>query len=297
MKKKILAICIVVCNVQAMHVDADEISLYKVLPDRGLQHPVTEDDLTQILPAQQCGSEGTIESLIMHLQDGWISKEKSLELTHHGIKGSDDFSVTMIRSDVSAALGGAEVVGDHMHVAGIDLGIKHLKVGDLIVIKDPKISTIKAVLLKTYIEHVADKQIRNACGKRAVDLLNAERKYNFDLDYTTTPIHGIRDRLRGVKLTVLKAGKVAVGDQVVIYPIPGNEIILQQHGLNSWYYELLQKSKSIGESQMQQNNAEKIERTQKSWGKNKKNFYIEVGMEGIVILIAAFGSVALCLWS
>ena len=175
MIKKALFVCsFFACNLQAMRAPGDEIPLFKIKPDRGLQNPMNESDVTRILPAEQCGPEGTVEALVMLLQDGWIRKEESLKLTYDGVKGDEGFSVTLVRADVSAALGGAAVPGDHIHVAGIDLGMRSLKVGDLIVIKDPKNATLKAVLLKTYIEHLADNEIVDLCGQRAFDALNAE---------------------------------------------------------------------------------------------------------------------------
>lgn len=297
MIKKTLAVCsLFVCNLQAMQAWSDETPLFKIKFDRRLRNPMGEADVAQILPAEKCGPEGTIETLVALLDDEWICKKKSIELTHNGVKDADDFSVTLMRADVSAALGGAVVPGDHIHVAGIDLGIRSLKAGDLIVIKDAKTSTIKVILLKTYIEYLADNNILVLCGQQAFDLLNADGKCACDLDYKTNPVHGMRDRLRGVKLEVLKKGEVAVGDRVTICPIPGNEIILQQHGLNSWYKDLLANSKPIGEVAMKQYDAEKLKRSQVAWNKKWRGYCAEVGVEGFVTMIAALGGIVLCFW-
>ena len=104
----------------------------------------------------------------------------------------------------------------------------------------------------------------------------------------------MRDRLRGVKLAVLKDGEVAVGDRVAICSIPGNEIILQQHGLNSWYQELLEKSKPVGEAEMQRYDAEKLKRIRDAWSDKRRSFSTELGVEGFVALFAAFGGIVLC---
>jgi hypothetical protein len=296
MIKKALAVCsLFACNLQAMRALGDETPLFKIKSDRGLSNPMSEADVARILPAERCGLEGTIETLVMLFDDEWICKKKSLELTYDGVKNADDFSVTLMRADVSAALGDAVVPGDHIHVAGIDLGIRSLKAGDLIVIKDPKTSIIKAVLLKTYIEHLADNEIVDLCGHRAFDVLNAEGEYDCGLDCKANPVHGMRDRLRGVKLAVLKEGEVAVGDRVVICPIPGNEIILQQHGLNSWYYDLLGTSKPIGEAAMKQYDAEKFKRIREVCDKKQKENCTEEGVSGFVTMIAALGGLAFCL--
>lgn len=295
MIKKALTVCsFFACNLQAMQARSDEIPFYKIKSDRGLPNPISEADVARILPAEQCGLEGTIESLVICFDDEWICKKKSLELTHHGVKDADDFSVTLMRADVSAALGGADVQGDHIHVAGIDLGIRNLKAGDLIVIKDPKNSTLKAVLLKTYIEYLADNRIVDLCGQRALDVLNAEGECADDLDYKINPVHGMRDRLRGVKLEVLKNGEVAVGDRVAICPIPGNEIILQQHGLNFVYQETLANSKPIGEATMKQFNAQKLKRIRETWNKKRGGCCAEVGVEGFIVMFVALGSIAFC---
>ena len=295
MIKKTLAVCsFFACNLQAMQVQSNETPLFKIKPDRGLCNPMGEADVARILPADLCGPEGTVETLVMLRQDGWISKEKSLQLTYDGVKDDEGFSVTLMRADVSAALGSAVVPGDHIHVIGIDLGMRSLKAGDLIVIRDPKNATLKAVLLKTYIEHLADNEIVDLCGQRAFDLLNAEGEYSRGFDYKANPVHGMRDRLRGVKLAVLKDGQVAVGDRVAICSIPGSEVILQKHGLNSWYKELLEKSKPVGEAEMQQYDAEKLKRIRNVWSDKRKSFSSEVGVEGFVVLFAAFGAIALC---
>jgi len=296
MIKKVLAVCsFFMCTLQAMRAPGNEIQLFKIKSDRGLLNPMSEADVARILPAEQCGTEGTVETLVMLRPDGWISKEKSLQLTYDGVKDDEGFSVTLMRADVSAALGGAVVPADHIHVTGIDLGMRSLKAGDLIVIKDPKNATLKAVLLKTYIEHLADNEIVDLCGQRAFDVLNAEGEYSRGLDYKSNPVHGIRDRLRGVKLAVLKEGEVAVGDRVAICPILGSEIILQQHGLNSWYQELLANSKPVGEAAMKQYDAEKSKRIREVWNKNRNSCCAEVGVEGFVVVFAAFGGIALCL--
>lgn len=295
MIKKTLLVCsLYACNLQAMRAPGDDTPLFKIKPERGLQNPMSESDVARILPAEKCEREGTVETLVMLLQDGWIRKEESLKLTYDGVKGDEGFSVTLMRADVSAALGGAVVPGDHIHVTGIDLGMRSLKAGDLIVIKDPKNATLKAVLLKTYIEHLADNEIVDLCGQRAFDVLNAEGEYSCGLDYKANPVHGTRDRLRGVKLAVLKDGEVAVGDRVAICPIPGSEIILQKHGLNSWYKELLEKSRPVGEAEIKHYDREKLKRIRDEWHDNRKSFSSEVGVEGFVTLFAAFGAIVLC---
>jgi hypothetical protein len=293
MIKKALLLCsFFACNLEAMRVPSDKIPLFKIKSDRGLRNPMSEDDVARILPAERCGPEGTIETLVTLLEHGLIRKEKSLKLTYDGVEEDEDFSVTLMRADVSDALGGAVVPGDHIHVLGIDLGIRSFKVGDLIVIKDPKNAAIKTILLKTYIEHLADTTIVDLCGQRAFDVLNAEGEYALGFDYKANPVHGIRDRLRGVKLAVLKEGVVAVGDRVVICSIPGNEIILQQHGLNSSYQELLAQSRPVGEAAMKQYDAEKLKRIHEVQNKKQKGYCAEVGVEGFLAVFAALGGIA-----
>ncbi|BDC35263.1 hypothetical protein Noda2021_12210 [Candidatus Dependentiae bacterium Noda2021] len=190
---------------------------------------ITPEQLAQILPKSQLSNKGIITSLVVRPEPNTRKIVDTMHILDDGIEADKKDSlisytpVTLMRSDVSSALGGAQIPGDNIHVAGLDIGQKSLNSGDLIVVTENDSIlensniTPKAILLKTDIPHHACWKIESRCGKTALSFLNAESVYeNGHKTINGDIIHGLQDRLRGLKLFVLKAGIIKTGDVVTI---------------------------------------------------------------------------------
>ncbi|MFZ5954228.1 MAG: hypothetical protein ACOYT8_03990 [Candidatus Dependentiae bacterium] len=222
---------------------------------------ITEEQLSAILPDDQLSSQGVITSLVVRPQEHYRTLVNELVITPEGIEGDKHVNskphyaldvVTLMRSDVSDALGGAHVPGDNIHVKGMKLSKKNIKAGDLVIVKNQ--STIKAVLLKTHIPHYACWKLTARCGKTAFDFLNAEG--NFLNGYGS--IHGLRDRLRGIRLSVLKSDEpVRIGDLVAIATKEQKDLILADSQIHGEYQKLLSMSIEVGNTLKKQEKAKR----------------------------------------
>lgn len=227
---------------------------------------ITHEQLAQILPVTKLSNKGLITSLVVRPELNTRSIVDTLQILNDGIEGDKKDNlisyspVTLMRSDVSSALGGAQIPGDNIHVAGLDISQKSLNSGDLIVVtENDSISeksnvTTKAILLKTDIPHHACWKIESRCGKTALSFLNAESMYE-DGHKTIDGnlIHGLNDRLRGLKLFVLKAGIIKTGDVVTIVKDEEKEKLLNSAPeLKKTYVECLENTRAVAERIEQQ---------------------------------------------
>ena len=151
-----------------------------------------------------------------------------------------------MRADVSRALGGYHIPGDNIHVEGLRFGKKYLEAGDLVVIKSPS-DEIKSVLLKTLIPHYACWKLQARCGSYAHDFLNAEGEYEQGIIHDGNTVNGLQDRLRGIRLVVLKAGEVALGDHVSIARGTEKQDLMAQFHLAQVAAAWVEKSEVLAE--------------------------------------------------
>jgi hypothetical protein len=224
---------------------------------------IEERDLVSIQPESQLKQTGTIVGLVIRPDKGLREYVKKVRVGHSHIEGDENqFStevtqeleaVSLIRADVSHAMGGFHVTGDNIHVDGIKLGKDTFRSGDLLYVIDSSTRKIKVVLLRTDVPHYACYKFIQRCGQIAHDFVNAEGVYEqgFQKSNETDPatselIHGTQHNLRGVKLAVLKSGTIALGDQVSI--VKGKQVLsyLRKHRLESEYVRLLEMSNAYG---------------------------------------------------
>lgn len=226
---------------------------------------ITHEQLTQILPSTKLSNSGTITSLVVRPEEHKRTLVEQLTITPDGIIGDKHVNtkphyaldvVTLMRSDVSNALGGAHIPGDNIHVAGLNTGESSINPGDLVVISDNKFNNhnAKTILLKTYIPHYACWKLEARCGKTAFNFLNAEGTYENGYSNSDNQIiHGLRDRLRGLRLFVLKGGTIQKGNTVTILKDTEKELLLNsESALKSTYNTWLENSKAVAERIEQQ---------------------------------------------
>lgn len=207
------------------------ISTHRVSSFAPVLHPVTKAHLAEIMPTSQCIAHGRITALVVHHLPEWYKKVHDLRLHNQ--------EVTMIRTDVSDALGGAHITGDTIHVDGIDLGENTLEDGSIITIAPQDDDEPSVVLLKTFTPYFADAIFQNRCGKLAHDFMRDEGEY--------VGGSAVQDRLRGVRLALVKGGSIAVGDLVQILSQDESEIFLQKMQLHERAQELASKNLPIAE--------------------------------------------------
>ncbi len=213
--------------------------------------PVKPEHLQEIMPVEECKPFGQISTLLIREQVEWFRKTQELHILKPGVRefrsnsqDLDEFdvrAVTLIRTDVSDALGGAHRSGDHIHVDGIDLSEATLPDGAMIAIKaDINASEIKALLLKTYVPHLADWKFENRCGALAYRFFNDMGEYHDK--------GAIARRLRGVVLAVLQEGKINPGDYVQILSAHERDRIMQKMELQARVAKLLELSKPLADT-------------------------------------------------
>lgn len=221
--------------------------------DKQIFHDTTEQALKRILPDQLLQDQGWIEALIVRPDKNMRTYTQSCEITKTHIIGDknekitehQEFAVvTMMRADVSQAIGGFHLPGDNIHVRGMHMGKKDLDIGDIITILDGNL--VMAILILTYMPHQACLKFLSRCGKKAFDLCNNEDAYENGMEVANGKLDGVEQRLRGLRLAVLKAGKVAVGNKVIIERGENKEKRLAQFNLNQFAQELVSKSKEPG---------------------------------------------------
>jgi hypothetical protein len=228
---------------------------------------ITHEQLCSIKKDDSLSLQGTITALVIRPQEHYRTLVDSIEITKEGIKGDKHAIaqphnvldvISLMRSDVSEALGGAHVAGDNIHVQGMSLSKKNIKTGDIIVIQNK--DAIKAILLKTHMPHYACWKLAARCGKTAFNFINAEGEYKDGMQ----SIHGANDRLRGVILAVLQAHEsVTIGDFVNIATPEQKEKILADKQLKQSYDNLLAMSKEIGKKMQKQEKAKRALRNKK----------------------------------
>ncbi|CAN5148114.1 hypothetical protein BH09DEP1_BH09DEP1_6510 [soil metagenome] len=137
----------------------------------------TEQELLTIAPDHLLKDEGVIEALAVRPEQNKRLCMNSMEILQTYIYGDknrdvtelqDLAVVTMMRADVSQAIGGCHLPGDNIHVRGLRMGKQYLEVGDIITIIDAQ-QMVKAILLKTHIPHQACWKFLSRCGQLPFD--------------------------------------------------------------------------------------------------------------------------------
>lgn len=214
----------------------------------------TKEELLTIAPDHLLQDEGRIEAIVIRPE-----KEKRCcmgicEITPTHIYGDkneyenevqDLAVVTMMRADVSHAVGGCYLPGDNLHVRGMRMGKKYLEAGDIITIIDAQ-HIVKAILLKTHMPHQACWKFQARCGKHAFNFCNNEDVYENGLEGPNGTLNGVEQRARGIRLAALKAGLVSIGDRVLIERGQAKEKRLAEFNLAQKAAELVEKSKEPG---------------------------------------------------
>ncbi|GMU19802.1 MAG: hypothetical protein AMXMBFR12_09930 [Candidatus Babeliales bacterium] len=185
---------------------------------------VKSEQLATIKSEDELADTGTITALVIRPKKDFRQTVSSIILTPEYIEGDKNKenetdkefgAVTIMRADVSEALGGFHIPGDNIHVQGLHLGEKYLQPGDLLAIKTPQ-QELASILMQSFIPHYACWKLQARCGVNAFRFLHAEDPYETGFSKNGKIIHGLRDRLRGSRPIVLKSGKITVGDQISI---------------------------------------------------------------------------------
>lgn len=214
----------------------------------------TQEELLAIAPDHLLYDEGVIEAIVIrpdkdkrvYMNTGIITPthvygDKNEKLTEY----QDLAAVTMMRADVAHSIGGYHLPGDNLHVRGMRMGKQYLDVGDIITIIDAQ-HMVKAILLKTYMPHQACTKFLSRCGQLPFYFCNNEAEYENGLVGPHGKLDGVEQRLRGLRLAVLKAGLVSLGNRVVIERHEAKEKRLTEFNLAQKAAELVEKSKELG---------------------------------------------------
>lgn len=213
-------------------------------------HDTTEQDLQKILPDHLLQDEGWIEAIIVRPEKEMRAYQNMCEITETHIIGDknakvtedkDLATVTIIRADVSQAIGGFHVPGDNIHVRGMRMGKQYLEDGDIIVIENDQDGE-EIILGKTKVPHQACVKFMYRSGKKALEACNNEGDYENGFEGIYGKLNGVEQRLRGLRLAVLKRGKARVGSRVFIERGEAKERRLAKYGLTQKAIEMLQKS-------------------------------------------------------
>lgn len=214
----------------------------------------TKEELLTIAPDHLLKDEGIIGALVIRPEKEQRTYMRSIEvkLTHiYGDRNSSETelqdlaSITMMRSDASRAFGGAHLPGDNIHVSGMRMGKQYLEEGDILTIIDAQ-HMVKAILLKTYMPHQACWKFASRCGKQAFDFCNNEDAYENGLVGPNGKLDGVEQRLRGVRLAVLKGGLISEGNRVIIERGQAKEKRLAECAVVWRAAELVAKSREPG---------------------------------------------------
>lgn len=214
----------------------------------------TQEQLLTISPDYLLKDEGIIEALVIRPEKNKRVYMSSCEITPTHIHGDKNCQttehqdlavVTMMRADMGKAIGGYHLPGDNIYVSGMRMGKKYLEVGDIITIIDAQ-NMVKAILLKTYMPHQACLKFRSRCGQLAFDFCNNEDKYENGLMGPQGMLDGVEQRLRGLRLAVLKPGLIFVGNRVLIEREQAKEKRLAEFNLAQVAMQIIQKSKEPG---------------------------------------------------
>ena len=233
--------------------EQSEIYTIPAVANRVLRH-ITREELFAIKPEHLLSDEGVIEGLIIRPEKNQRRKVTSCQILRNYIVGDKNQSqeedqefgaVTLMRADVSHALGGMHFPGDNIHVRGLRMGKNYLNTGDLITIIDTR-NIVKVILLKTYIPHSACWKLLSRCGQEAFDFLNSEGAYELGVNTSQGLLDGVQQRLRGIRLAVLKEGTIAIGDKVLIERAQAKEKRLHENNLIQVAVEWISASKELG---------------------------------------------------
>lgn len=214
----------------------------------------TQQELLTIIPEHLLKDEGVVEALIIRTEKDYRVPLSLVEVTQTHLYGDknaqvDEYqdlaAVTMMRADVSQAMGGYHLPGDNIHVSGLRMGKKYLEVGDILTVMDAQ-HMVKAIFLKTYIPHQACWKFQARCGKIAFDFCNNEDAYENGLEGPQGKLDGVEQRARGIRLAVLKAGLISVGNRVIIERGEAKNIRLAEFNLTQKALEMVAKSKEPG---------------------------------------------------
>jgi hypothetical protein len=192
---------------------------------------VTAEQLRAIKSEQQLQSHGTLTAIAIRPATNQRTLVPSALITKQGLTGDKGpasqyphpylAAVSLMRSDVSDVLGGAQVPGDNLHVEGMSLATDKLAPGDLIVISEPNNKEkVKSIFLMTDYPHTACARLEARVGTKAFNFINGMGEFEEEENIITAldgqKLNGPQQRSRGVLLGVLEEGIPSVGDMVFI---------------------------------------------------------------------------------
>lgn len=221
---------------------------------------ITAEQLCTIKSEQELKNEGILTAIVVRPENNYRTMVASAVITKNGLIGDKGpnpnypnvylTAVSLMRSDVSDALGGAHILGDNLHVERLSLSTENLKPGDLIVVSEPHDKQlVKMVLLMTHQPHTGCYRLEARVGKEAFNFINGMGKYEEQSLRAKDGqlLNGPAQRLRGVFLAVLKEGTPSLGDTVFIESGEQKDQRIAQLGLVEFCKKAIQDSKEAEE--------------------------------------------------
>ncbi len=218
---------------------------------------ITTEQLRAIKSEKQLQNCGILKSIVIRPETNKRTMLSLALITKQGLVGDKgcpaDFAysslvaLSLMRSDVSDALGGAHIPGDNLHVEGISLSTESLNPGDLIIITEPNDRhKIKVSGLMTHVPHTGCARLEARVGTKAFRFINRmgefEDEENQLKSHDGQPLDGPQQRLRGVFLTVLQDGIPSVGDRVFIITGQEKDEYITKLGLSEFCKKALEES-------------------------------------------------------
>lgn len=218
---------------------------------------ITTEQLRAIKSERQLQNCGILKSIVIRPETNKRTMLPSALITKQGLVGdkgcpanfaySHLVALSLMRSDVSDALGGAHIPGDNLHVDGISLSTETLHPGDLIIITEPHDKQkIKVSGLMTEIPHTACARLEARVGTKAFRFINGMGEFEDEENKLKSqdgqPLNGPQQRLRGVFLTVLEEGIPSLGDLVFIITGQQKDEYIAKLGLSEFCKKALEES-------------------------------------------------------
>lgn len=249
--------------VPAFSIAMDGASLHQhtVLGEKGSPClSISTQQLHAIKGEQELHMQGTLKAIVVRPETNKRIMLPSAVVTKRGITGDKGpfpqfphpylAAISLMRADVSAALGGAQVPGDNLHVEGMSLAIDKLVPGDLVVISEPNDKEkAKVIFLLTDAPHTACSRFEARTGAEAFNFINGMGKYEQETltNVNGYTLNGPKQRLRGAFLTVLQEGVISLEDMIFAESGQCAHERIAQLGLLEFCAKALADSKEIVE--------------------------------------------------
>ena len=248
------------CYLHGMH-NNPELNTYHEPAQNGIfRRDFLLSAVHRIQAEEELQDSGTIVGLVVRPKSEYRQMVSSCKVTKTHIEGDKHkellkdqelHAVTLMRADVSQALGGMHIPGDNIHVKGLRMGRKYISEGDLLTVCEPgNKELIRAVFLLTAVEYTACLKLESRAGKHAYDFLNAEGIFRNTLIKTPKGklLNGPEQRLRGLRLAVIYEGIVELGHDIFIEKGAQRNQRLVSLGMVEYAAELLIKARPVAQT-------------------------------------------------